>query len=68
MSEEPEKTERTISLTVDEDDYRAIHSAIARRQTWRCLPEDEGGNLAGRVLAEICRGWEELHDHLDRSG
>ena len=56
-----------ILLEVDDDDYRAINEAIAKRQLWRTMP-DAGGNVAGRVIAEICRGWLELRDHLNQDG
>lgn len=55
MSDIP--TERII-LECDELDAKAIHAAIAWRQSIRILP-DGGGNLAGRVIAEICRCCEE---------
>lgn len=55
---------RRMELIVDETDYRKIQASIARRQRWMCLPDadEAGANLAGRVLAEICRGWEEYRD------
>jgi hypothetical protein len=53
---------RRIDLLVDEDDYRAIQRAMAKRQTWRMMPDADEGNVAGRVLAEICRGWMEMLD------
>ena len=55
-------SDRTITLIVDEDDFRDINAAIARRQSWRIMPDEGGGNLAGRVVAEICRGWMERLD------
>lgn len=48
-------------LVVDELDWQAIQRCIAKRQLYRSLPDGEG-NMAGRVIAEICRGWEELLD------
>jgi hypothetical protein len=56
---------RRMVLELDYLDFVAIQRAIARRQRWR---DEEGGaimpptesNTAGAVLAEICRGWEEL--------
>ena len=53
-----------MELLVDDLDYDAIQSALCRRQRWQVLPDsdDAGANLAGRVIAEICRGWMELHD------
>jgi len=52
---------KTITLECDELDFDAIQKAIARRQLFRCLPDGEG-NMAGRIVAEICRGWEEMLD------
>jgi len=54
---------REIKIEVDELDYSAIQRAIAMRQTWGIMPDGEG-NVAGRVLAEICRGWLEGRDKL----
>ncbi len=58
-------SDRTITLVVDEDDFRDINAAIARRQSWRIMPDEGGGNLTGRVVAEICRGWLERVDASD---
>ena len=55
-------SDRTITLIVDEDDFRDINAAIARRQSRRIMPDEGGGNLTGRVIAEICRGWMERLD------
>lgn len=52
---------KALILECDEDDFDAIQKAISRRQLYRCLPDGKG-NMAGRVLAEICRSWEELLD------
>lgn len=62
---------RVIVLNLDEDDYNSIQEAIAKRQAYgRNLPDSNGqkimpdgdSNIAGAVLAEICRGWIELLD------
>lgn len=53
-----------FSFAADDEDAAAIHAAIARRQTWRIMPDGDG-DLTGRVLAEICRGWLERLD-MDR--
>jgi len=53
------KKVRTITLECDAIDFDAIQNAISRRQAMQCLPEG-GGNTAGRVIAEICRGWIEM--------
>ena len=50
---------RRIELELDELDYSAICQAVARRQLFRSMPDGEG-NEAGRVIAEICRGWLEM--------
>lgn len=52
---------RSITLELDETDYNAIERAIAMRQNFRVMPEGLG-NLAGRTIAEICRGWMEFLD------
>jgi hypothetical protein len=55
---------KTITLELDADDYDAVQKAISIRQGFGgggLIPEG-GGNLAGRLVAEICRGWEEMLD------
>lgn len=47
-----------ITLELDEDDYPAVLEAIQQRQEYS-LPEGEG-NIEGRCIGEICRGWEEM--------
>jgi len=54
-----------IEIKVDAEDYSAIQRAISIRQTWGIMP-DGGGNMAGRVLAEICRGWLDDRDKAAR--
>ena len=49
---------RTLTVRIDQLDYDAIQRAIAYRQTWRSLPDGDG-DIAGRIIAEICRGWME---------
>jgi hypothetical protein len=56
---------RWVTLKLDDDDYRSLHKAFARRLASGVLPEG-GGNLAGRLAAEICRGWLEMLDHRPR--
>ena len=51
---------KTITITVDDHDYDAIQEAIARRQAFRPLLDVGDGFLIGRVLAEICRDWDDL--------
>lgn len=52
---------KTMTLEVDQDDFDAIQSAVCRRQAVQCLPDGDG-NLVGRIVAEICRGWSERMD------
>lgn len=61
-----EMSVKTIMLEIDDADYAAIQKAISFRQTWnrskggdKVLPDGDG-NQAGRVVAEICRGWMEV--------
>lgn len=53
--------EREIVLHCDKLDFDAIRQAMKRRQSLCSIP-DGGGNLAGRLVAEICRGWMEMLD------
>jgi len=50
---------RTLILELDEDDFEAVQRCISIRQGMIGGLPDGGGNLAGRIVAEICRGWEE---------
>lgn len=71
QQERSEKTMlKNITLQVDEIDYASIMAAIKRRESWNSLPDetDMNGDMScdtGLILAEICRGWMELHDSLD---
>jgi hypothetical protein len=61
---------RRIVLELDEDDYEAVTRAVSIRQGFDgggLLPEG-GGNLTGRIVAEICRGWEEMLDDHNPGG
>lgn len=42
----------TITLKLDDLDYRAVQAAIAERQTFRCMPDSghDDANMAGRVV------------------
>ena len=56
-----------MELALDELDYQAIQEALARRQMFMAMPDaDEGSNMAGRLVAEICRGWMEMLDFEKR--
>jgi hypothetical protein len=53
---------RQILLYLDEDDYR--HVMCAMKAKLQSVGGEEGlpdgkGNMEGRVIAEICRGWGE---------
>ena len=54
---------RTMTITLDDDDYRAVQEAIARRQAMRvdgqAIIDPGESDTAGTYLAEICRGWLE---------
>lgn len=52
---------KRIVLECDDLDYDAINRVFARHQQMHSLPDGDG-NMAGRLVAEICRGWEELVD------
>lgn len=60
---------KNIILNVDETDYNSIMEAVKRRESWGILPdESDTGDIScgtGLLLAEICRGWMELHDSLE---
>jgi len=55
-----------MTLQLDDDDDRAIQAAIAARQTVRdqqgCILPDGESDLAGALIAEICRGWLEMRE------
>ena len=50
---------RVIVLECDQLDFDAIQKAIAVRQAIPGMPDADAGNLAGKIVAEICRGWVE---------
>lgn len=50
---------KTMELVLDDLDYEAIQRVMAIRQRCCIFPDGES-NVAGKVLAEICRGWEEF--------
>jgi hypothetical protein len=63
---------RTMTIILDELDYSAVQRCIARRMLfgrsmpgWDCkcsLLPDGDSDIAGALIAEICRGWEEMLD------
>ncbi len=53
-------------ITCDPDDRRDILRALSRREGWLIDPDDESPScLDGKYLAEICRGWMEMHDQYE---
>jgi len=53
--------DKELVLSLDGDDFEAVQRCISKRQGFGAgLIPPGGGNLAGRVIAEICRGWEEM--------
>ena len=50
-----------ITYDVDDDDYAAIQAAITRWQKCPGVVSDGTGDLGGRILAEVCRGWLGSH-------
>lgn len=50
-----------IQYDVDDADHAAIQAAITRWQRYPGATSDGTGDKGGRILAEICRGWLELH-------
>ncbi len=57
---------RSITLELDEDDFEAVQRCMSIRQGMIGGLPDSGGNLAGRLVAEIARGWEEMLDASPR--
>lgn len=51
----------SVMLILDDIDSRWVREAIEVRLTaMNGILPDGGGNLEGRVIAEICRGWLEM--------
>lgn len=46
-----------FSFECDDLDFEAIHRAMAIRQ--KGIMPDNGSDVAGAAIAEICRGWME---------
>lgn len=59
-----------LHLKLDHFDWEAIEEAMVRRLSWGTMPDarHDDATMTGRLLAEICRGWMELHDQLDAQG
>lgn len=55
----PPASVRRVLLELDEDDHDALQAAFATHQSRHPRP-DGGSNLAGCLVAEICRGWLEM--------
>ncbi len=56
----------SVECLIDDDDERAVNTAVAHFQASRRWPEAEGGgimlpdgdsDLRGAILSEICREW-----------
>ena len=60
--------EHTLTITLDEVDWRSVQKAIAIREATIPLPDADGGDLNGRVIAEICRGWLDFIDWHEANG
>jgi hypothetical protein len=52
----PSNKPKEIVLSLDGLDFEVVQRAMAIRQRWRSMP-DNGSNVAGSHIAEICRGW-----------
>ena len=47
-----------MELELDELDHKAVIEALAWRERQSPLPNGKG-NIEGRTIAEICRGWKD---------
>ena len=45
-----------LILSLDDDDHKVVQEAMAMREHVGPLPKGQG-NINGRAIAEICRGW-----------
>lgn len=64
---------KRITFEVDDLDFEAIQKAVARRQAafrvnGELIIPDGEGDLRGRLIAEICRGWVEFLDKSAAKG
>ena len=55
-----------MTLHMDQSDYDMIVEAMGKREREMPMPTSTS-NLAGKALAEICRGWLEYR-RLDTQG
>jgi len=55
-----------LNLVLDRADHASIMRAIAEREHAGVLPKGDG-DLNGRILAEICRGWMDYRRHSQES-
>ena len=53
--------EYPLLLQCDYSDYVAIQEALKMRESWNAMPSHHS-NREGALVAEICRGWMELHE------
>lgn len=56
---------KEIILRVDDTDYRDIMQEIARHEAMSPLPDSDGGNINGRIIAELVRDLREYRDLYD---
>lgn len=56
---------KTIILKVDDLDYETIMGEICRHEATAPLPDADGGNINGRVIAEVIRNLNEYRDIYD---
>jgi hypothetical protein len=54
----PDNKPRKLELECDSYDWDVIQRAMAIRQRWRTMPDNQS-STAGAVIAEICRSWLE---------
>lgn len=56
---------KTIILEVDDLDYETIMGEICRHEAMSPLPDADGGNVNGRVVAELIRDLCEYRDFYE---
>ncbi len=63
-ADNPKGTHATVVLHLDEADHEDLAKAIATREAFGGggLVPPGGGNMTGRIVAEIARGWLEMLD------
>lgn len=56
----PDLNHQRIVLILDDIDFLAVADAMRERDEFSSGLPAGGGNHAGRLVAEICRGWMEM--------